>query len=138
MSVGIKPLGSRVLIKKLEAEEKTEGGIILTSSAKKKSATDGQRLKESLRMAMKQGDGLILLLDADSGETRYYSRRLMCPVTGLSYSEPAPHNFSFNSPHGACPRCKGIGEVNILDMDKIVPDLSMSIYNGDKIGRAHV
>ena len=94
------------------------------------SATDGQRLKESLRTAMKQGDGLILLLDADSGETRYYSRRLMCPVTGLSYSEPAPHNFSFNSPHGACPRCKGIGEVNILDMDKIVPDPSMSIYNG--------
>ncbi|WP_185711469.1 excinuclease ABC subunit UvrA [Tannerella forsythia] len=94
------------------------------------SATDGQRLKESLRTAMKQGDGLILLLDADSGETRYYSRRLMCPVTGLSYSEPAPHNFSFNSPHGACPRCKGLGEVNILDMEKIVPDPSLSIYNG--------
>ena len=94
------------------------------------SATDGQRLKESLRTAMKQGDGLILLLDADRDETRYYSRRLMCPVTGLSYSEPAPHNFSFNSPHGACPRCKGLGEVNILDMKKIVPDPSMSIYNG--------
>ena len=91
------------------------------------SATDGQRLKESLRTAMKQGDGLILLLDADRDETRYYSRRLMCPVTGLSYSEPAPHNFSFNSPHGACPRCKGLGEVNILDMKKIVPDPSMSI-----------
>lgn len=94
------------------------------------SASDRQRLKESLRIAMKQGDGLIMLLDADSEETRFYSRRLMCPVTGLSYKEPAPHNFSFNSPHGACPRCKGLGEVNILDMEKIVPDPSLSIYNG--------
>jgi excinuclease ABC subunit A len=91
---------------------------------------DERRLKESLRIAMKQGDGLILLLDAGTNEIRYYSRRLMCPVTGLSYSEPAPHNFSFNSPHGACPRCKGLGQVNLLDMDKIVPDPSLSIYNG--------
>ena len=94
------------------------------------STTDEQRLKESLRIALKQGDGLILLLDADTGEVRYYSRRLMCPVTGLSYSEPAPHNFSFNSPHGACPKCKGLGTMNILDMDKIVPDKSLSIYGG--------
>lgn len=89
-----------------------------------------QRLKDSLRVAMKQGDGLITLLDADTDNMRYYSRRLMCPVTGLSYSEPAPHNFSFNSPHGACPRCKGLGEVTIPDMCKIVPDPSLSIYNG--------
>lgn len=94
------------------------------------SAADEKRLKESLRLAMKQGDGLILLLDADSNEVRHYSKRLMCPVTGLSYSEPAPHNFSFNSPHGACPKCKGLGEVNLLDMEKIVPDPSLSIYNG--------
>ena len=94
------------------------------------SATDETRLKESLRTAMKQGDGLILLLNADTNETRYYSRRLMCPVTGLAYSEPAPHNFSFNSPHGACPRCKGLGEVNVIDMEKIVPDPSLSIYQG--------
>jgi excinuclease ABC subunit A len=89
-----------------------------------------QRLTNSLRVAMKQGDGLIALLDADTNEMRYYSRRLMCPTTGISYSEPAPHNFSFNSPHGACPRCKGLGEVNILDMKKIVPDPSLSIYDG--------
>ncbi|MDR0743327.1 MAG: excinuclease ABC subunit UvrA [Tannerella sp.] len=92
--------------------------------------TEHQRLKDSLRVAMKQGDGLIVLLDTDGGDMRYYSRRLMCPVTGLSYSEPAPHNFSFNSPHGACPRCKGLGEVTIPDMDKIVPDPSLSIYSG--------
>lgn len=91
---------------------------------------DWQRLKESLRVAMKQGDGLILLLDAGTDETRYYSRRLMCPVTGLAYSEPAPHNFSFNSPHGACPRCKGLGEVNVIDMEKLVPDPSLSIFRG--------
>ena len=94
------------------------------------SATDEPRLKESLRTAMKQGDGLILLLDADTDQVRYYSRRLMCPTTGLAYSEPAPHNFSFNSPHGACPRCKGLGEVNVIDMEKIVPDRTLSIYKG--------
>ncbi|MDR1336466.1 MAG: excinuclease ABC subunit UvrA [Tannerella sp.] len=91
---------------------------------------DERRLKESLRIAMKQGDGLILVLDVETDKVRYYSRRLMCPVTGLSYSEPAPHNFSFNSPHGACPRCKGLGQVNLLDMEKIVPDPSLSIYGG--------
>ena len=92
--------------------------------------SDERRLKESLQVAMKQGDGLILVLDADSGEARHYSKRLMDPVTGLSYSEPAPHNFSFNSPQGACPKCKGLGQVNLLDMEKIVPDPSVSIYNG--------
>lgn len=94
------------------------------------SVTDEKRLKESLRLAMKQGEGLILLLDAETNEVRHYSKRLMCPVTGLSYSEPAPHNFSFNSPHGACPKCKGLGVVNLLDMEKIVPNPSLSIYNG--------
>ena len=72
----------------------------------------------------------MLILDAETNEVRHYSRRLMDPVTGLSYSEPAPHNFSFNSPQGACPKCKGLGQVNLLDMDKIVPDPSLSIYSG--------
>jgi len=94
------------------------------------SHSDERRLKESLKVGMKQGDGLVMILDGEVGELRHYSRRLMDPATGLSYSEPAPHNFSFNSPQGACPKCKGLGQVNILDMEKIVPDPSLSIYNG--------
>lgn len=87
-------------------------------------------LKSSLRTAMKQGDGLIMIQDIESGEVRHFSRQLMCPVTGLSYSEPAPHNFSFNSPQGACPKCKGLGVVNQIDMNKIVPKPQTSIYAG--------
>ncbi|MDH6358783.1 excinuclease ABC subunit UvrA [Parabacteroides sp. PF5-9] len=96
----------------------------------KVSSSDERRLKESLKVAMKQGDGLIMIMDGEVGEVRHYSRRLMDPQTGLSYSEPAPHNFSFNSPQGACPKCKGLGQVNLLDMEKIVPDPSLSIHNG--------
>lgn len=92
--------------------------------------TDARRMKESLKVAMKQGDGLIMILDGEVGEVRHYSRRLMDPESGLSYSEPAPHNFSFNSPQGACPKCKGLGQVNLLDMEKIVPDPTLSIYQG--------
>lgn len=87
-------------------------------------------LKASLRTAMKQGNGLVMVLDVDSGEVRHFSRELMCPKTGLSYSEPAPNNFSFNSPHGACPRCKGLGTVHQMDMVKIVPNPELSIYDG--------
>lgn len=87
-------------------------------------------LKTSLRTAMKQGDGLIMIQDVDTGEVRHFSRQLMCPSTGLSYSDPAPHSFSFNSPHGACPRCKGVGVVNKIDMEKIVPKPQLSIYAG--------
>ncbi len=100
------------------------------------SESDERRLKESLRVAMKQGDGLVLVLDAETNEVRHFSRRLMDPVTGLSYSEPAPHNFSFNSPQGACPKCKGLGQVNLLDMNKIVPDASLSIYSGGIVALA--
>lgn len=94
------------------------------------SESDERRLKESLRVAMRQGNGLIMLLDADTNEVRHYSRQFMDPATGLSYSEPAPNNFSFNSPLGACPRCKGLGVVNLLDINKIVPDPALSIYDG--------
>ena len=96
----------------------------------KVSNTDEERLRQSVATAMTQGDGLILILDADTGEVRHYSKRLMCPVTGLAYREPAPHNFSFNSPHGSCPRCKGLGVVNLIDVDKVIPDRSLSIYEG--------
>lgn len=91
---------------------------------------EDKRLKQSIATAMHQGDGLIMILDAQNNEIRHYSKRLMCPVTGLSYKEPAPHNFSFNSPQGACPRCKGLGFVNLVDIDKVIPDRDLSIYEG--------
>lgn len=89
-----------------------------------------ERLKKSITTAMKQGDGLLMILDADTQSVKHYSKRLMCPTTGLSYKMPAPHNFSFNSPQGACPRCKGLGYVNSIDIDKVIPDRSQSIYDG--------
>ncbi|MBQ8442494.1 MAG: excinuclease ABC subunit UvrA [Bacteroides sp.] len=91
---------------------------------------DDKRLKQSVATAMHQGDGLIMILDAQTNEIRHYSKRLMCPVTGIAYKEPAPHNFSFNSPQGACHRCKGLGYVNLIDVDKVIPDRSLSIYEG--------
>ena len=94
------------------------------------SESDQRRLTESLKLAMRLGEGMVMVLDAENEGIRHFSKRLMDPLTGLSYSEPAPHNFSFNSPYGACPKCKGLGMVNRLDMDKIVPDPSLSIYQG--------
>ena len=91
---------------------------------------DDVRLKGSVATAMRQGDGLLMILDQQSGEVRHYSKLLMCPVTGLSYREPAPHNFSFNSPQGACPKCKGLGVVNQIDIDKVIPNRELSLYEG--------
>ena len=91
---------------------------------------DDKRLKQSVATAMQQGDGLIMILDASTNEIRHYSKRLMCPVTGIAYKEPAPHNFSFNSPQGACHRCKGLGYVNLIDVDKVIPDRELSIHEG--------
>ena len=94
------------------------------------SEKDDNRLKNSVATAMKQGDGLIMVLDADNETVRHYSKRLMCPVTGLSYRDPAPHNFSFNSPQGACPKCKGLGVISQIDIDKVIPNRELSIYEG--------
>ena len=91
---------------------------------------DENRLKQSVATAMHQGDGLMMILDANTNEIRHYSKRLMCPVTGIAYKEPAPHNFSFNSPQGACHRCKGLGYVNLIDVDKVIPDKELSIHEG--------
>ena len=96
----------------------------------KVSGKDSQRLKETIAVAMKQGDGVIQVFDVEKGEGFFYSKSLMDPVTGLSYREPAPHNFSFNSMQGACPKCKGLGSVNLIDVDKIIPDKSKTIYSG--------
>ena len=88
------------------------------------------RLLASLRLTLKEGDGVMMLQEIGTGEVAYFSRHLMDPETGLSYNEPAPHNFSFNSPNGSCPRCKGLGEVRVIDLDSIVPDRTKSIYAG--------
>ena len=98
-----------------------------------------ERLKKSVSIAMKQGDGLIMILDVTKsplpsggvgGGLKYFSKRLMCPTSGISYSDPAPNNFSFNSPQGACPHCKGLGIINEIDLEKVIPNRKQSIYEG--------
>ena len=91
---------------------------------------DLKRLKASVATAMKNGKGVMMVKDYDSETMKYYSRNLMCPDSGISYKDPAPHSFSFNSPHGACPKCKGLGAITAVDLDKIVPDKSLSVYEG--------
>ena len=91
---------------------------------------DDERLKKTIEVAMKQGDGVIMILDKDNDELKSYSKRLMDPVTDISYPEPAPNNFSFNSPEGACPKCKGLGYVNEIDLQKVIPDTNKSIHEG--------
>lgn len=91
---------------------------------------DRQRLKDSLAQAMQQGNGIIMVQEFGQDTHRFFSRSLMCPTTGISYNEPAPYNFSFNSPQGACPHCKGLGYINQIDIDKIIPNKKASIYNG--------
>lgn len=91
---------------------------------------DDERLKKSVSVAMKQGDGLLMIMEKDTNEAKYYSKRLMCPTTGMSYGDPAPNKFSFNSPEGACPHCKGLGIINEIDINKVIPDMSLSIKQG--------
>jgi len=88
------------------------------------------RLKKSVSIAMKQGEGLVMILDKDTGSIKHFSKNLMCPTTGISYSDPAPNNFSFNSPQGACPHCKGLGSINQIDLTKVIPDRQKNIYEG--------
>lgn len=102
-----------VVVDKLQAREK-----------------DQERLRKSVQTAIRQGDGLLMIMDKDTDEAKYYSKRLMCPTTGIAYGDPAPNKFSFNSPEGACPRCKGLGTVNEPDLAKIIPDTSLSIHEG--------
>lgn len=89
-----------------------------------------ERLTKSIQTAMKQGDGLIMILDKDTDEVKYFSKRLMCPTSGISYKDPAPNIFSFNSPEGACPHCKGLGYVNEIDLKKVIPDTKINIHDG--------
>lgn len=94
------------------------------------SDNDDKRLKESLQVALKQGKGIMMVWDKDTDELRYYSKTLMCPTTGISYNEPAPHSFSFNSPQGACPRCNGLGKIGEIDIRKLIPNPKLSIRKG--------
>jgi excinuclease ABC subunit A len=94
------------------------------------SADDAKRLRESVQTAMKHGKGVIMIWDATHKTIRYFSRMLMCPTTGISYQEPAPHSFSFNSPQGACPHCNGLGRVGEIDIDKIIPNQDLTIRKG--------
>jgi excinuclease ABC subunit A len=89
-----------------------------------------KRLHDSVLLSLDQGDGVMMVIDSENPEPRYFSRHLMCPVTGISYNEPAPHTFSFNSPQGACTHCNGLGEVSSIDVKKLIPDGNMSIRNG--------
>ena len=91
---------------------------------------DVERLQKSVAVAMKQGEGVIMIMNNNTGDMKYFSRRLMCPTTGMSYTDPAPNNFSFNSPQGACQHCKGLGYVNEIDLAKIIPNSSLSIKEG--------
>ena len=91
---------------------------------------DNERLKSTVKIAMRQGDGVVMVMDRDTGEAKNFSKRLMDPATGLSYGEPAPNIFSFNSPEGACPHCKGLGYVNEIDLKKVIPDDTVSIHDG--------
>lgn len=91
---------------------------------------DDERLKKTVQIAMRQGDGVIMIMDKETGEIRNFSKRLMDPVSGISYGEPAPNIFSFNSPEGACQRCKGLGYVNEIDLSKVIPNNKLSIHDG--------
>lgn len=94
------------------------------------SQKDVRRIRESMQVAMKRGEGVIMILDKDAQAPRYFSKHLMCPTTGISYDDPAPNTFSFNAPQGMCPRCKGLGTVDLVDVDKLIPDRDQSIYSG--------
>lgn len=91
---------------------------------------DDERLRKTVQTAMRQGDGVIMIMDKETGEIRNFSKRLMDPVSGISYGEPAPNIFSFNSPEGACQRCKGLGYVNEIDLSKVIPNDKLSIHDG--------
>ena len=104
--------------------------VVIDKLAVKTDGMADERLKKSVQIAMKQGEGLIMILDKDTNTLKHFSKRLMCPTTGISYSDPAPNNFSFNSPQGACQRCKGLGKVSEIDLSKVMPDRQQSIHEG--------
>jgi len=120
----------REIVPGMKLERYKNHSIELVVDKLKVSAKDENRMRETIETALAQGDKQMMVYDVETDEISHYSQSLMDPETGLSYREPAPHNFSFNSPQGACPTCNGLGFVNIVDRAKVVPDPSVSIYNG--------
>ncbi|MCH5168823.1 MAG: excinuclease ABC subunit UvrA [Prevotellaceae bacterium] len=123
-----------VVIDRLRIQEKEEESNEATSVPQQKQekakTKEEIRLAQSVATAMKQGNGEMLVYDMDDDTLRHYSKHLMCPASGLSYHDPAPHDFSFNSPQGACPRCKGLGFIHIIDRSKVIPDPTLSLRQG--------
>lgn len=120
----------RELTKDMKADRYKNHNIELVIDRLKVQQKDKTRIKKSLSAAFVQGNGQIMVYDANDDSVRYYSKRQMCPTSGISYNDPAPHNFSFNSSTGACPKCKGLGYVSAFDLDKVMPDTNVSIQDG--------
>ncbi len=118
-----------IVIDKLMIPETTPDVVENDENNKKVNKASG-RLKQSIETAMRHGKGIIMVLEAETNDVRYFSKHLMCPTTGISYNMPAPHTFSFNSPRGACERCRGLGEINEVDISKVIPDKNISIHKG--------
>ena len=120
----------REVVKDMKLDRYKNHDIEVVVDKLRVAAKDEERLKKSTQQTLSQGDGLMMVYDAESGEVRYYSKLLMDPVSGMSYREPAPNNFSFNSAQGACPKCKGLGYVNEIDREKVIPDPTLSVRKG--------
>lgn len=120
----------REILHGLQLDRYKNHSIELVIDKMRVDVVDEQRLRQSVRLAMRQGEGMLMILCPDDNQMRYYSRTLMDPATGLSYKDPAPHDFSFNSPMGACPHCHGLGTVTMVDRTKIIPNPKLSIADG--------
>lgn len=104
--------------------------IVIDRIAVKQDEDTDKRITEAIKVAMHHGDDILMVIEHESNEVRFYSRSLMCPTSGISYPSPEPNNFSFNSPKGACPNCNGLGVVNEINLNKIIPNPKTSIKNG--------
>ena len=119
-----------VVIDRMAVKSSSGQVASLGSSGQVGAAPSDERLRKSVSLAMKQGEGRVMIMDHETGSVKHFSKQLMCPTTGISYGEPAPNTFSFNSPQGACPRCKGLGYINEIDLNKVIPNRKHSIYEG--------
>lgn len=119
-----------VVIDKMKLAEYNDNETTAKENPTEKNSRIDERLRKTVATAMRQGEGLIMILDKETNVAKYFSKRLMCPTSGISYKDPAPNIFSFNSPEGACNRCKGLGRINEIDLSKVIPDRKISIRDG--------